>query len=237
MIYPKSLLIETSSICDLKCVMCPHSLKEFGRPELFLSDFIIDKISNYVSNAELVQLHGIGEPLLSPSFWKVLKLVNKNCHTSVNSNFLNVPEYKMIDLVDSNLKHLSISIDSPDVSTYYKIRGGDLNKVIKNIKNLIKIIKEKKSLLLVTLNMTLMKENINQLEKALDLCNELECFGLDTWPMNNIDGKDYNGNQRWNFNYNEQLPNQFKELYNEKIISAISYAKKINNKRFLYKLL
>lgn len=235
--YPSTLIIETSSVCDLKCVMCPHSGKIFPRNKIFLPDLIIDKIQKYVENAKCIQLHGIGEPLLSPSFWEVLQYISEDCRSGVNSNFLNVPETKMYDLVNSNLKHLCISIDSPDIDTYFKIRGDDLNKVIANIRKLNNIMKNEKSSFVVTLNMTLMRENITQLGMGLDLCKELDCFGLDTWPMNNSIPEEMEKNVNgWKFNYVEQSPYGFKDMYNESIKTAIVYAEKIQ-KGFTYNFL
>lgn len=230
--YPTSLIIETSTVCNMKCAMCTHSSPDFdsGRPKTFLPESLIDKMSTFIKSAKEVQLTGIGEPLISPSFWKILAMVQKDCYVHVNSNFLNISDYRINDLALSNLKCLTVSIDSPDVDTYYKIRGEDLNRVINNVKRLLLAIKETKSQLSVTLNMTLMKENINQITKALDLCNEIKCTGLATWPLNNnpVFNKLNKEIRGWNFIYENQLPWKFKELYNQKIQEAIEYAKKLN---------
>jgi MoaA/NifB/PqqE/SkfB family radical SAM enzyme len=232
--YPKEISIETSSVCDLRCVMCPQSAKVFGRPKIFLSDDVIDKMIPFIQNATHLQLHGIGEPLLSPSFWKILEIVTPECFTAVNTNLVNVSGNKLLKLVASNLTHISVSIDSPNVDTYYKIRGTDLNRVIKNIKRLMSIITASESKMFVTLNMTLMRENIEQINQALDLCSELGCYGVDTWPLNNSESEDLNRESYgWKFTYADQLPWKFKELYNEKLQLAVEYAKKLD-KRFVH---
>lgn len=230
--YPTELIIETSSLCDLKCVMCPQSDPDINRPKIFLPEEIIDKISSYITTAKYLQLHGIGEPLLSPSFWKVLTFLSKDSYASVNSNFLNVTEDKMYKLASSNLGLVNISLDSPDINTYYKIRGADLNKVINNIKKLVEIIKQVNSRLRVALNMTLMRENIEQINQTLDLCKELGCYELWIWPMNNscVLDKELYG---WKFVYEYQSPYNFKELYNETIQKAIDHSKQIDM-RFNY---
>jgi MoaA/NifB/PqqE/SkfB family radical SAM enzyme len=227
--YPKSLAIETSTVCNLKCIMCTHSAVNFGRPKIFLPNDIIDKLIPYIEHAESLQLHGIGEPLLSPSFWKVLSHVSKDCWATVNSNFVNVTTDQMENLATSNLKNISVSIDSPNRDTYYIIRGADLDKVIENIKKMISIIKKTESKLFVVLNMTIMKENIDQINETLDLCKKLECFRVDTWPMNNWDSIELDRDIRnFKFSYNDQKPASFKELYNSKIQESVDYSKLIN---------
>ena len=73
--------------------------------------------------------------------------------------------------------------------------------------------------------MTLMRENILELKDAIDLCVNLNLKTLDTWPMNNWEGEQFNRKIRnWSFNYEEQLPWKFKELYNNEIDKIIIYA-------------
>lgn len=224
-LYPKSLNIETTSICNLKCVMCTQSAEDFGRAKLHLSDTLLEQLKPYILNAEQIQLHGIGEPTLSPAFWKCLEILNKKCWSSTNTNLVTMSDEKMVKLVNSSLKHLSVSIDSPNVETYSRIRGANLNNVVENIKKLMSYKEEYKSDLIITLNMTLMRENILELKDAIDLCVNLNLKTLDTWPMNNWDGEQFNRKIRnWSFNYEEQLPWKFKELYNNEIDKIIIYA-------------
>lgn len=222
------LIIETSSVCDLKCVMCHHSADDMGRPKIFLSDEIIKKIEPFLHRVKSVQLHGIGEPLISPAFWKILKLIPSDCYSTVNSNFVNISESKIRDLVNSSLKSISISVDSPDKETFYRIRGADLQRVIYNTKLLVSVIKEKESSMRVMYNMTLMKENITQLNKALDLCVEVGCVGLETWPLNNYHGKRFDRKiHGWDFIYEDQHPSKFVDFYNKQVEIAREYAKQI----------
>jgi MoaA/NifB/PqqE/SkfB family radical SAM enzyme len=235
--YPKSLNIETTSICNLKCVMCTQSAENFGRDKVHLSEKILEQLKPYIHNAKYIQLHGVGEPTLSPSFWKALEVLNNNTWSSTNTNLVNLSDEKMIKLVNSSLKHLSISIDSPNIETYYKIRGANLNNVIENIKKLMSYKEEHNSNLILTLNMTLMRENILELKDAIDLCVNLNINTLDTWPLNNWEGEHFNRNIRnWNFNYEDQLPWKFKELYNSELDKTSIYANEKNVKFTYHKL-
>jgi MoaA/NifB/PqqE/SkfB family radical SAM enzyme len=234
LLYPKSLNIETTSICNLKCVMCTQSAEDFGRSKIHLSENFLEQLKPYIINCDSIQLHGIGEPTLSPSFWKCLSFLSKKSWSSTNTNLVNVSDEKMIEMVNSNLKHLSVSIDSPNENTYYKIRGSNLKQVIKNIKKLIDYKEKYKSNLLIGLNMTLMRENILELKDAVDLCVDLNLNLLDTWPLNNWEGEKFNRQIRnWNFNYEDQLPWKFQELYNNEIDKILIYTSE-KNIRFTY---
>lgn len=236
-IYPKSLNIETTSICNLKCVMCTQSAEDFGRGKIHLSDNFFEQLKPYILNAEHIQLHGIGEPTLSPTFWKCLEILNKKTWSSTNTNLVNLSDEKMIKLVKSKLRHLSVSIDSPNEETYFKIRGANLNIVKENIKKLTFYKKEYNSDLLITLNMTLMRENFLELKDAIDLCVDLNLKILDTWPLNNWEGEQFNRQIRnWNFNYEDQLPFKFRELYNIELDKISIYANEKNIKFTFYKI-
>jgi MoaA/NifB/PqqE/SkfB family radical SAM enzyme len=69
--FPKDLSIETTTECNLNCVMCwraigaIHDLKHLPTEQL-------QQLVPYLRQAEFIQLHGNGEPLLSPAFWRAL---------------------------------------------------------------------------------------------------------------------------------------------------------------------
>jgi MoaA/NifB/PqqE/SkfB family radical SAM enzyme len=227
--YPTHLIIETSTICNLKCVMCTHSDAIFDREKQFLSDNIINKIEPFLFNAKYLQLHGMGEPLLSTSFWKIITKIRRETYSEINSNLVSITDEQMDILVKSNLSSIRISIDSPNVDTYRKIRGFDLSVVIDNVKRLVQKRNENKSNLGISLNMTLMKENINEIKECIDLCKSLNCDMLYTWTLNNKEGEYLNKNlYGWSFIYKDQNPYNFKEYFNTKVYEAIEYAKKVN---------
>ncbi len=76
--------------------------------------------------------------------------------------------------MNCNVSLIRISIDSPDEDTFYKIRGESVAKIKKNIRNLTNKRKSKqKADLIVCIDMTLMVENIKQIEEMID-------FSIDT---------------------------------------------------------
>lgn len=230
---PTNLIVETTSVCNLACVMCEHSHKNFAnRPKMHLPGSIRDKLIPFVKVVDRIQLHGIGEPLLSPVFWELLPNIKPNITAaSINSNFHIIDTEKMHRLLQSNLTAINISLDSPDSETYYKIRGGDLQQPITNIKKFIQLREQTNSKLQVLINMTLMKINYKQIQQMIDLADKLRVDSVQVWPVNLVDPNNEFFNRKirsWEYIYSEQSPHFFKEQFNQEIKNAIDYANKKN---------
>ena len=67
---------------------------------------------------------------------------------------------------------VQVSLDAHDKEIYMKIRGGDFDKVIKNIKTMVD------NGIKVVLSFVLMRSNIKYLEKFFILGKELKVYGL-----------------------------------------------------------
>lgn len=219
--YPRNLTIETSSLCNLKCVMCPQSIGAVKRP-IKMPEETLDKIIPYIKQSKTVSLHGIGEPFLSESFWKLLENIPEKCISTVNTNLTILTDEMIHRLFKSRLDSISVSVDSPYKEDYFKIRGFDLSVVLSNIKRLtgqnIKIYA----------NMTLMVCTIDSIIHFLDLMiGEIGCDRVYVWPLNKWDKSDtksYNREIRgMNFNYEEQ--GLWNCDYLPKIQQARKYAK------------
>ena len=65
--FPTRITIESTSICNLRCVMCPHGIDAVDRPR-HMPEPILASLAEASAVASWAQLHGIGEPLASPVF-------------------------------------------------------------------------------------------------------------------------------------------------------------------------
>jgi len=137
--YPLHVLVEPTSICNLRCVMCFQSDESFrGKPyagnmsfELFKK--IVDESQSNGLNA--LTLSGRGEPLLNKRIADMLRYAGgKFFDFKLNTNATVMNESMCRAILDSGLTELVFSVDSTDKETYAKIRvGGDLDDVIRNI--------------------------------------------------------------------------------------------------------
>lgn len=231
------MIIETSSKCNLKCPMCPQSLDSEGevRRNNFDEKFTKELVK-YFPSLTALQLHGIGEPLLSNIFWELIEYIDEKTWASVNTNLTILDDEKISKLVFSELKCINISIDAANENTYKNIRGWDWQKLLSNIRKLVDFRNENSWLkfpresLSIRTNMTLMKENIDQIIDFMDLMiGDIGCDGVEVWPMNDY-GKVVNGNYKqitelgWDFDYNYQGLWDDVSLLEDKINEAQLYA-------------
>lgn len=143
--FPIHLDIETTPLCNLRCVMCFQS---FDPPkgkhmEWQLYQRIIDEGSKYGLCS--VKLMYRGEPLIHPEVVKQVRYAKDKGVIEVmfNSNCALLSEEMSRKLIEAGLDLLICSIDHYEAEAYEKIRvGAKFDKVVQNLKNLQKIKKE-----------------------------------------------------------------------------------------------
>jgi len=139
--YPYTLTIEPTNVCNLRCPFCPTGKGEFGRPKGMMTfenyKRIIDEIGDYLVMAYLFLW---GEPLLNKDIYRMITYTQeKNIGTCIHTNLTIFNEEDARRMVDSGLEYLTISLDGASQSAYVKYRrGGDFNKVIANLRLLVK---------------------------------------------------------------------------------------------------
>jgi radical SAM protein with 4Fe4S-binding SPASM domain len=138
---PVAVSIEPTTSCNLRCPECPSGLRSFTREKGILrEDFFRKTIEALHKKLWYLTFYFQGEPYLHPKF---LEMVNFACKkgiytaTSTNAHYLNDENARMT--VISGLSRLIISIDGVKQETYEMYRiGGNLEKVIEGIKNIIR---------------------------------------------------------------------------------------------------
>jgi len=138
-----SILLESSGNCQLKCPSCSigrwsNARKFIGKGYLKFEDF--KKFVDKNSSIKNIELSNWGEVFLNPELKDIIKYsydkkINLIARNGVNLNNTNkeVLEY----LVKYKFRYITISIDGATNNIYrvYR-RGGDLNRVIENIKTI-----------------------------------------------------------------------------------------------------
>ncbi len=151
--FPKVVLIDTISYCNLKCSMCVH--KEMKRKKGImpwnLFKKIIDEIAEVDRNVRVWMVF-FGEALIlkkrKPSIFDMITYAKDKGLTDVvlnsNANLLDHEAAK--SLVQSGLDAIYIGIDAFDRETYAKIRvRGNYEKAVQNTKHLIELKKQMNS--------------------------------------------------------------------------------------------
>ena len=138
----KTIFIDITGACNARC---PYCLKGSGAQSSggFMSVGTFEKIFKYLkSNKELVNaicLFNWGEPSLHPEINKILRTVGKYGRRAfLSSNLIYLPDYDKKALACMN--GMDISLSGFSQSSYGYIHGGQLDKVLKNIDVLLKML-------------------------------------------------------------------------------------------------
>ena len=179
---PTKISLEACSLCQLNCPACWVRLgeekikKEEGFGYLRFKDF--KKFVDDNPQINEIELSNSGEIFLNPELDKIIKYAHKKkivltAYNGVNMNTLS-DEIAEI-LVKYQFKGMTVSIDgaTPDIYKIYR-RGGDLNKVIANIKKINEFKKKYNSKFpIMTYKFIIFNHNIEDIPLAKKLAKEL----------------------------------------------------------------
>ena len=136
--YPLKVSIDPSSVCQLRCPLCPTGQGSKGRSlgKMAFGDFrrIVDELAPYLYE---IDLNNWGEPFLNKELIQMIEYCHrKRMRTSVNTNLnVKLSEAEAKALVESGLDVLYISMDGITQATYEQYRkGGNLKTVWDNIR-------------------------------------------------------------------------------------------------------
>ncbi|MHC4532313.1 MAG: radical SAM protein [Planctomycetota bacterium] len=167
--YPYVIIIETGNVCNLACPLCPTGLGLKGRERKFMSLEMFKKIiDTFARRAYEVILHNWGEPFLNKDIFRMIRYcADKNLGTSLSSN-LSLNNLDAHAIIDSGLEYLIVSIDGTTQDIYSKYRvGGDLDMVLRNLANIVRVKRERKSkTLFIEWQFIVMKHNMGQISDA-----------------------------------------------------------------------
>lgn len=149
LLIPRRVTIETIFDCNFRCGMCPwadiEKKKFMGRREgpmdhgLFMH--IIDSLTPYKEYIEMMDLFGLGEPLMDKLLCERIRYAKgkgfKNLAFATNASLL-VPRIRQ-ELLDTGIETIIFSIDGATKENYEKIRvRGNFEKVVANCLGMIK---------------------------------------------------------------------------------------------------
>lgn len=170
--FPKVVLIDTVSLCNLRCSMCVH--KEMKRKKGIMAwglfRKIIDEIASSCKNTRVWMVF-FGEALIlkkrKPTLFDMIAYAKDRGLTDVvlNSNACLLDSEAAKGLIDSGLDAIYIGVDAFLPETYAKIRvGANLQKTVNNIIGLITL-KQKRGIRNPEVFVQFVEMDINKDEK------------------------------------------------------------------------
>lgn len=189
---PLSISVEPTTSCNLRCPECPSGLRQFSRPQGKLKmEAYQDLIDQLRKRLMYLILYFQGEPLLNPAFFEMASYAKKKgiyTATSTNGHFLDDENARKT--VESGLHRMIVSLDGIDQETYENYRkGGELDKVLQGIRNVVKWKKElKSSTPFLIVQFLVFKNNEHQIPGVKTLVKEL---GADKLELKSAQVYDY----------------------------------------------
>ena len=236
---PVIMSVETTSRCNLRCVMCDHAIGAVHRPK-HLDDRLAQKMQRFLRRTSEVQLHGIGEPTNSPAFWRMLRELPTpdQCMSSINTNFTVIDDRRLESLLASNLKIVNVSLDAATASTYRKIRGFRFETVVANIERLTAGRRERgQAFPHVYINMTLMRANIEEVCEFVRLGARLGVEQVMLWHLNHWSDEQMarytTERDGWTFDYAKEGLWNYPTLSNRCIREAVALAEQLRVQLYL----
>jgi MoaA/NifB/PqqE/SkfB family radical SAM enzyme len=177
LITPKSISIEVSDKCNLKCRICNQWKEKNNLKKIELKDFkrLVDEISEKFNDAVL-EFSG-PEPLTNQHLlFKILEYAkDKNVKTALSTNGSLINKEIAKKLIKCEPGHISTSLDSPepDIQDYIRNCEGLFSQIIKSIKNLVEAKSITNSKTIISVTCTVTDYNAKDLTKVYDLCKSL----------------------------------------------------------------
>lgn len=139
---PGFLQIEPVGQCNLRCRMCPIELRPEsapGHPAAHMDFDVFRRVLAQFEGVRVLQLQGLGEPLLHPRFFDMVRhAVSHGITVSTNTNLTLLTPARAAECVDSGLAEMHLSIDGASAATYEHIRRqANFAKVMRNLRRLV----------------------------------------------------------------------------------------------------
>ncbi len=178
---PLHLEFESSTVCQMKCKMCP--LKDMKRPNMFMSLDIVKKVVKELKEKgkgiiKTSYLHRIGEPTLNKDIFKIIDLVaSAGVRTSISTNCILLKERKE-EIFNSNLRELTLCLEGITRETYGKYRDKRyFDLVLFNIFDFLNDWSRRKSKIHVQLQTIRMRDNVKEIPKIMKTFSKFKSRG------------------------------------------------------------
>jgi len=173
---PNFVQIESTTKCNMKCKQCIRGLGDNYDMSFELYKSIVDQLNCTRFGTQHVDLTGVGEPLLNPYLISMVEYAKKKSfRVSFTSNFMLMNQSKAIDVINSGVDYLYISVDGANKDTYEKIRvGANYEELISNIEHFMEVKRELNTIKpSLRFYVALQDDNVKEIQDIIELASRL----------------------------------------------------------------
>jgi MoaA/NifB/PqqE/SkfB family radical SAM enzyme len=138
---PRFAQIEPVGQCNLRCRMCPIQFRPDGGdgPAAFMPFDTFRALLDQFDGLQELHLQGLGEPLLHPRFFDMVRLAaGRGIEVTTNTNMTVMTAEMAARCVDSGLATVCVSLDAAHAAAYEAIRlRARFDKVLRNLRRLV----------------------------------------------------------------------------------------------------
>jgi pyrroloquinoline quinone biosynthesis protein E len=171
---PRSIQIEITTRCNLKCTFCELSHWTEKPTDLTFETF--HKMITRLPKLKRVDLTGIGEALMNRDFFRMVELLkSRRIHITLNDNFTLITGSAARRIVDLGVDQMFLSLDGATKDTYEEIRrGANFEKVIQNVRGLLQLKRQQRRFLPeVKINSVVCLSNFHEMPAIVELAHDL----------------------------------------------------------------
>jgi MoaA/NifB/PqqE/SkfB family radical SAM enzyme len=172
---PVEAYFEVANRCNSLCATCPLTFSPHEQArQLSLDEF--KTLVAQLPDLRRAVLQGIGEPLLNRDLAKMIAhLKQHGVYTVFNTNAALLTRRRQVELIQSGLDELRVSLDSSTPDTYLKIRGIPVfDRVVDNLGEMVRTrLEMASSTPRISIWMTGLRENLAELPDIIDLAARL----------------------------------------------------------------
>ena len=182
---PYKVTLELTNRCNLRCIFCQRwKSQDEGLSTDELKKILADLKEN---NVKTVSMSG-GKPLLRKDIFEIINFC-RDIGLSVTLNTNGLAASKFADeIVESGLKAIHFSIDSPDPKVHDYLRGvkGSFDAAVKGIKDL-----SERGNMKLYISTVITKKSYGEVDKFIQLAKSLHVNGITFVPIYDFDSGNF----------------------------------------------
>ena len=185
---PLYMTIAFDHTCNLSCKSCRkefYCMSNCDKKKIEMVDRQLRK-SGYLDETKVLTVAGAGEVFYSPYYRKLIEsnFKCKNLCVLSNGTLFNQTNWDWLKQHHQNIS-VKISVDAATKETYQKLRGGDFENLINNLK-MIGSLRRQNKIYQFDLNFVVQRDNFREMPDFVRLAKSLGADHIEFQRMNNF---------------------------------------------------
>jgi MoaA/NifB/PqqE/SkfB family radical SAM enzyme len=172
---PTEAYFEVANRCNSRCATCPLTFS----PREAARQMSLDELKSLVAQLPDLRravLQGVGEPLLNRDLAAMIgHLKSRGVYVVFNTNGALLTHRRQLELIESGLDELRVSLDASTPETYLKVRGiPAFDRVVANVATMVRTRRERGTTTpRLSFWMTGLRENLAELPGVIDIAAQI----------------------------------------------------------------